>query len=84
MGPSKGERCQFPASTGEEDIVGMEMLADFSTSLKLLPSKNAETSSKLIFCVARIYVTSRYVMILIENISVVCLSSPIAMYCHMS
>ena len=36
---SKGARCLFLASTGEEDTVGMEMLADFSTSPKLLPSK---------------------------------------------
>ena len=44
MEPSKVARCRFPASTGEEDIVGMETLADFSTNPKLKPTKNEETT----------------------------------------
>ena len=48
---SKGARCLFLASTGEEDIVGMEMLADFSTSPKLLP-KNVEMLNIKLFPVS--------------------------------
>ena len=40
-------RCLFPASTGEEDIVGMETFADFFTSPKLIPTKNEETNITL-------------------------------------
>ena len=44
--PSKVVRCLFLASTGEEGIVGMETLADFSTSPNLIPTKNVETNIK--------------------------------------